>query len=141
MPYDNPSVYKSVKLFAKIFRTMICVATDIGTELRLFRQKLRLTQEEMARRIGASRAQYANWEVGTAKPPYLFLVRLDELGFAVPDPGFVRESQAAYRVRATRGQLMFMIDTLYNCEVPAELRSNARQELIAALGIESSDEN
>lgn len=140
MTYDNPSVYKSVKWFAKIFRTMICVATDIGTELRFFRQKLRLTQEEMARRIGASRAQYANWEVGTARPPYLYLVRLSDLGFAVPDPTFVRETQSAYRVRATKGQLMFMIDTLYNCETPEALRTNARMELIKALGIETDED-
>jgi len=120
---------------------MIFVATDIGTELRLFRQKLRLTQEELARRIGASRAQYANWEVGTAKPPYQFLTRLADMGFDVPDPTFVRESQAAYRVRATRGQLMLLIDLLTDCDAPSALRHNARLELIAALGLESSDEN
>lgn len=42
---------------------------DTGEDLRRVRKRLRLTQSEMAERLGTTRARYKNWEYDLANPP------------------------------------------------------------------------
>lgn len=50
-----------------------------GEKLKELRHRLRYTQEEMALRLGASRATYKNWEYGVANPPPLTVKELTVL--------------------------------------------------------------
>lgn len=53
---------------------------NIAEELRAFRKKLRMTQEEFAKLGGATRAAYKNWELGFSKPPEAILQRFRAAG-------------------------------------------------------------
>ena len=48
-------------------------------QVRRLRERLGLTQEQFARRIGAGRATVARWELGESKPTGLYLQALEKL--------------------------------------------------------------
>jgi DNA-binding transcriptional regulator YiaG len=50
-----------------------------ANEIRKLRESLELTQEQFAKRIGATRGTIARWELGTAKPKGLYLQALEKL--------------------------------------------------------------
>lgn len=121
--------------FALYERKLWSVAETIANDLRVFRKRLRLTQQEMASRIGASRGQYANWEVGTANPPLEYLRRLKAMGFVEAGDSIPPEHSGTTTVRATPGQFRVLIEVLYDSSIAEPIRTNAKQELLAALGI------
>jgi len=59
---------------------MFSMAENIASLLRQFRLRLRMTQAEIADKLGASRQQYANWEYGRSQPTGVYLTRLESLG-------------------------------------------------------------
>lgn len=59
---------------------------DLADRLKTIRQRLRLTQEEMAVKLGASRATYKNWEYGVAKPPQRAVAEIALLDAEVVKP-------------------------------------------------------
>ena len=116
----------------------MAMADNIAHDLRQFRARLRLTQEELASKIGASRSQYANWE-NPDHPhsiPFEYRVKLANLGLDSLAVGVVAESLETYRVRATPGQLSLMIEVLFDCSASPDIRENARAELRAALNLQ-----
>ena len=51
----------------------------ISADVRRLRERLGLTQEGFAKRIGAGRATVARWELGESKPTGLYLQALEKL--------------------------------------------------------------
>ncbi|MBU8543976.1 MULTISPECIES: helix-turn-helix domain-containing protein [Roseomonadaceae] len=51
-----------------------------GLRLAAAREAMRLSQDQLAKQIGASRTALANWEGGTRKPDVLALARAQEIG-------------------------------------------------------------
>ena len=113
-------------------------STKIGAALRQFRKNLRLTQDEIARQVGATRTQYANWESSQAIPAH-YLSKLAELGFNPEHEPNAPSPDAPTRTRATRGQLSLLVDMLRDCTVPENLRDSAWVELRKALNLDESD--
>jgi transcriptional regulator with XRE-family HTH domain len=112
------------------------MADNISNMLRAFRTKLRITQAEMAERIGASRQQYANWEYGRSQPTGHYIDKLESLGFSSTWSPF---DDVPTRIRATRRQLQLLIGIVADCSISDTLRANAKEELEKALGLDSSD--
>ncbi len=102
-------------------------------QLRLFRQRLRWTQEHMASKLGVSQQRYANWERGTARPRREHMALLRQLG-AIPTDGEIAEPTPSYG--ASLGALALMIDILYDSQLPDDIRERTRKELLRQLGIE-----
>jgi len=50
-----------------------------ANDILKLRESLELTQEQFAKRIGATRGTIARWELGTAKPKGLYLQALEKL--------------------------------------------------------------
>ena len=50
-----------------------------ANDIRKLRESLELTQEQFAKRIGATRGTIARWELATAKPKGLYLQALEKL--------------------------------------------------------------
>ena len=117
------------------------MADNIAEELRVWRRRLRLTQSDVARRLGISSSRYANWEHGTAAPPRAFMLLLQEMGFVPPDePLTVREHRAPY-ASTTPGQLAILIETVWDCGRDPDLRASARRELYRVLELPESGSN
>lgn len=51
----------------------------VGGKLREARLRRELTQEQLAEKVGVSRASIARWEAGTHEPSDINRVRLDRL--------------------------------------------------------------
>ena len=51
---------------------------EIGSRIRMFREVKRITQKELAGRIGVSGARVSNWEQGLNRPDVGFLARICE---------------------------------------------------------------
>lgn len=49
------------------------------TKIRELRQKLRLTQEELAKKLGVERSTVTKWELGESKPRADMLVKLSKI--------------------------------------------------------------
>lgn len=110
--------------------------SKIAGELKVFRNRLRLTQEEMAARLGVKRPRYARWEKDR-NVPKTYLEMLEDMGFAPGSP-IHSEGAAPIRVRATRGQLRLLIQILADPQIENGIRHNAELELLAALGLSSA---
>ena len=114
--------------------SILCMAANLAAELKLFRNRLRLTQEELAARLGVGRPRYARWERDRTIPNQ-YLEMLKEMGFAPGSP-IHSDTGAPMRVRATRGQLRLLIQILADAGIDNGIRRNAEQELMTALGID-----
>ncbi len=121
-------------------RKLCYMDQELAGDLKVFRRRLRMTQEELASRIGATRGQYANWEAGTARPPNEYIIKLSALGFhSRNEPLVVAESLGHYGLRASKRQLKILIDILADTSIAEPLRVNAKLELEAALGLSEQD--
>lgn len=49
------------------------------TKIRELRQKLKLTQEELAKKLGVERSTVTKWELGESKPRADMLVKLSKI--------------------------------------------------------------
>jgi DNA-binding XRE family transcriptional regulator len=107
-----------------------------GAAVRRLRHSLGMTQSKFAQEIGVKRNVVTNMEVGNNGVPKHILPKLIELGI----DRFTSEGsyEEPIRVRATRRQLKVLIGILFQDNMPLELRENARQELFAALDLNSS---
>ena len=99
--------------------------------LRQFRDYLGLTQEELGERIGASRAQIAQWEIARAPIPAKFESRLRDQGFSVHEEDW----PIIVRIRGTKNQLRLIIGLLADPNTDSNTRETARQELLKALSL------
>ena len=116
-------------------RTIVLMSETLGTRLKAWRRSMRVTQEELARKLGIQRTTYANYELGVAYPPPKLLKGMVALGF---DPAGAPRGAAAeepWQIRATPRQIRLLVDLLHNCDAPKELRDTARLELLYALGM------
>lgn len=52
--------------------------SELSAWIRGIRKKLRLSQKEMAEKVGAKRTQYANWEYGQ-EPPLEFIKKFEDI--------------------------------------------------------------
>lgn len=104
-------------------------AYDFPKALRLWRKRSGLTQEEIAVRVGVHRDTYGRWELGKAAPHDAQLGALRDLGFK--DTLAVSEPKTPYDTQA--GVLSILVDTLYDCEAPADRRALARREIYRLL--------
>lgn len=103
---------------------------NIGQAIHLFRKKLRMTQQEMAARLGVERRTYAYWETGKGRPTVQALRALIDMGMP-PVPGFEGlNEQSPLLPGAILGLL---IETIYDCNRDPDLRASARRELYRAL--------
>lgn len=59
----------------------LVMAQDIGEELKAFRRKINLTQEELADKLNIKRSRYAQYESGRNFPPLTVLTMLYSLGY------------------------------------------------------------
>ena len=110
---------------------MTLMADNIGMELRLWRKKVGLTQEELAERIDATRAQLAQWERGHTNPSFEFKMKLKALGMnAIPG---VAEAIDAYNPGPDPYTLAALIDTVADCAAAPDTRANARRALYRLL--------
>jgi len=99
------------------------MATDIGAAIRARRQQLRLTQRELAERVGVHPSSVVNWEKGR-HPPDRNLGALEEvLGISL-DGGEPRQRTSRDQMRETLAQLEEATRKLR-----AELSDEARAEL------------
>ncbi len=116
------------------------MAENTNEQLKRWRNMHRLTQAEVANMIGASRGQYSNWESGLAQVPTKFLDAIIAVGFepASAALGTLGSFSASHRIRATPGQLRVLIDVIADCQIREDIRENARQELLSALGLSSA---
>lgn len=110
------------------------MAADLAEQLKRWRARVRMTQKEIAQRLGISRERYANWENGKARPPAEFVAGLIQLGFE--DPLAVREAPKPYG-DASPDTVRLAIETLFSKESDEELRRLARQELYRLLRLEN----
>jgi transcriptional regulator with XRE-family HTH domain len=118
-------------IFARKYRkSMLMLENTTAAELRLFRNRLRLTQEELATRLGVSRGRYSNWELGEADLPQSYRLKLEAIGF-LQEPT-IRESRT---VRASETHLALLLGLLYDCSVADDHRKAAKLELEKLLGI------
>jgi DNA-binding transcriptional regulator YiaG len=69
-------------LIANTVYRMIQVAMS-PKQIRAIRNSLKLTQQEVADRIGAQRHTVARWETGVNKPKGAYLKALNELAISV----------------------------------------------------------
>lgn len=109
------------------------MAADVGGQLKRWRTRLRLTQKEVAERLGISRERYANWENGKSNPPPAFMAQLIELGFQ--NPWILQESRKPYG-EASPSTVKLAVETLFDKESSDEVRRLAREELYRILEIE-----
>ena len=63
---------------------IVCVANELGDELREWRKLRRMSQAEVASHLGITRSYYANLESGQAVPK-AFMPRLAQIGFRSSD--------------------------------------------------------
>lgn len=56
-----------------------------GAKIRLLRKQKDLSQDEVAKRIGYSRIQVSNWEIGRSEPDVLAINKLATLYFVTTD--------------------------------------------------------
>ena len=77
------------------------MATITGDRLRALRQELRLSQEEVAKKIGISRPAYVNYEQGKSRP----VRKLKELAALFDVSIDYLLGQSAYRKSFTHGLL------------------------------------
>lgn len=116
------------------------VSDTLAGRLQTWRRSLRLTQAEVARKLGLERATYVNYEYGRAAPPSHVLKSLVKLGFdpnADTDPFKLPTVSDPWQIRATPRQVAFLIDVLARDETPTDLRQQAKAELMHALGLTS----
>lgn len=114
------------------------VSDTLAGKLQAWRRSLRLTQAEVARKLGLERATYVNYEYGRAAPPVHVLKLLVKLGFdpnAEADPFKLPKISDPWQIRATPRQVAFLIDVLARDETPSDLRQQAKSELMYALGL------
>lgn len=114
--------------FWKKCRTITPMAMT-ADELRALRVKLKLTQREIASAIGVNRPAYAQWELGRNAIPSSVQEAVLRLAARI------EEDDSAIRVRATHGQLRILVELLYDCTRPADMRETAYQELLRVLGL------
>src|SRR3990167_3048039 len=117
------------------------MADNIASDLRLFRRRVRMTQEEIAAKLGVSRGRYANWEGGTANPPLEFLAKMRELGMTIEHPLIPKAEKPDYGLRTSSDLLALLIDTLYDVEADPDIRARARRELYRVLEIADETKN
>jgi transcriptional regulator with XRE-family HTH domain len=82
-----------------------CMAADIGVRIARRRQQLRMTQEELAVRLGVSKSTVANWETGKHFPKRKLGAIEAELGISLngqPEPSalIAPEVEEAVRLHA-----------------------------------------
>lgn len=121
---------------------MICMRSNVGEPIFLWRRRMGWTQEEVAARLDVQRERYAKWERGEVMPPLEYRIKLAELGLSGL-PG-VTAGMAVFEQRApypstTPGQLRILIDTLADCETPATRKEAARDELYRVLDLEEKE--
>ena len=49
---------------------------DLGKKLKELRKSYNLTQEELAKKIGASRVNYTRYETGKVRPDYETIIKI-----------------------------------------------------------------
>lgn len=103
---------------------------NLSNELKELRRKPRMTQAEIAERVGANRTQYANWEYGVTSIPAEFAAKLHQLGLNAPT-----EDQPENVVRATKTHLRLLINILADATIADGLRQDAREELERVLNL------
>lgn len=108
---------------------------EIAEQLKLWRTKARLTQSEVAAKLGISRGRYANWENDQANPPMEYMVKLANLGAFPESPWAIAESRSPYGM-ASKELVRLTIETLYDRESEPRLRELAYQELLRMLDLE-----
>lgn len=86
---DEPKTSEGRKLTNKIMffmekflseRERMVEKCEVAGKLRDFRLSQKMSQDELAAKIGVGRRQLIRWEQGTTKPHYHFLRKLEELG-------------------------------------------------------------
>ena len=73
---------KSVRLLAEKYLTekeQLVEKIEIGSDMKAFRARQKMSQDELAAKIGVGRRQIIRWEQGYTKPHYVFLRKLEEL--------------------------------------------------------------
>lgn len=108
----------------------------MAESLRLFRTRMRWTQERMAKEIGVSRGRYSNWESGSAHPKREHLSVLRSMG-VLSATGQIAEERAPYG-REDPQHLALLIDILYQSDLPEDIRARTKDELLKILGVPSS---
>ena len=114
---------------------------NIADALRKWRDEVRLTQKEIAAKLGISDARYGNWERGLAEPPRRFLNVLKQMGFVPPGEQPSNGENPPYYQRTTPSQLRILIETMYDPGRDADLRAEARRELYRLLQLADSGSN
>lgn len=115
---------------------MFLMADDIGQTLRIWRNKVRLTQDQVASKLGIDRSRYAQWERNKGTPSPEFQQQLAGLGvFGLPA---VAEDKSLAAAGFSTDLLGLLIDTIYDCSRDDDVRARARRELYRALSIPDS---
>jgi transcriptional regulator with XRE-family HTH domain len=113
---------------------MTCIETigamELHERLKKWREAYKMNQEAIAMTLGIARSTYANWE-GGAPIPEKHMNMLLKLGFnpEVDEPEVLRPL-------ATIRQLRFIINVLASPSLSKEEREDAKNELLAALGLD-----
>ena len=102
---------------------MICVEINWKEALKLFRAKTGLTQEELAARLDVDRARYSHWERGRTPVPYMYQLKLSELGMnGIPS---ANDPRSFKRPEDDSGVIFLLIGALYDCSTPQAIRDQA----------------
>lgn len=107
------------------------MSKEMAQALKRFHDHLGLTQEELGEKIGATRPQVAQWEIGRSEPSRKFDSRLRDLGFSLSEEDW----PLIIRLRGTRNQMRLLIALLADEHADPEMRETARQELLKALSL------
>lgn len=75
-------------IFDSLFCENVRGVEGIGDELRAFRRRLDMTQEQMAEKLGLKRTTYTAYEQGLSNVPQAIFAQLQKMGFgAAPEVG------------------------------------------------------